>query len=114
MELRVKVAELCGWKPAAPGVTGELRWQFEPGGCFCYINALPDYPNDLNACHEFEKAMFGGHRGAYFYNLGEILGQTVQPQGWYDAWILGTATAEQRCRAFVATMEVRKAAEKGS
>lgn len=60
-------------------------------------NPVPDYPNDLNACHEFElehirrnSALFGRYEDT-LTELGDESGIC--------------ATAEQRCKAFVLTME---------
>lgn len=51
---RIKIAEACGWKRK-----GKLKlWDSPiPGGGWEYLNGLPDYFNDLNACHEMEKRM---------------------------------------------------------
>lgn len=107
-ELKMKVAELC------PNVIRYLQvegcagglWQFFDGEFWreCVNN---DLLRDFNACAEIEKTIPGGSRGAYFANLGLVIGQAIQPTGWYDAFLLGTATAEERYKAFVATM-IRK------
>lgn len=79
-ELRIKVAELLGVMP--PSVA-------------CYgMSEVPNYPADLNACHEMEKALLGDN----WHDYAALLKSTAQFR-WH-------ATARQRCEAFVATMEV--------
>lgn len=91
-ELRIKVAELLGWRfqkargwalrlldwlhrdrgtvALPPGVSSQWRG-ISPRG-------VPDYPNDLNACHEMEMALrqaansleeFDSEDAAYYRNL---------------------------------------------
>jgi hypothetical protein len=76
---------------------------------------IPDYPSDLNACHEFEE-QFRNDCAIWMDYMALLVGKP-----WHFAWeadeVWGAvhATAEQRCRAFVATMEassVREGTEK--
>lgn len=98
--LRLKVAELC--PRIKMFALGGWHWFDGIEWHTCVYN---DPLRCLNTSAEMEKTIRGGSRGAYFANLGLVTGQAIQPTGWYDAFLLGTATAEQRCRAFVATME---------
>lgn len=101
MELRVRVAELRGWTEIA---TNGEDWF----GCDTEMNSrrLPDYPSDLNACAEFEKGMTGDECERYNEALVEVTwpnaGKPVKCQAEHYPWFY---TAEQRCRAFIATME---------
>lgn len=64
-ELRVMLAELCGWKKLASPepllwtrdgvqhVVGHAPWR-GPDGRLKQDEDLPNYPQDLNACHELE------------------------------------------------------------
>lgn len=72
-QLRVKVAEACGWRSSfrdaefklfvAAWVTRDSVEHWLPPMCELHsrliesLSKVPDYPNDLNACAEFEKAM---------------------------------------------------------
>jgi len=59
---------------------------------------VPDYLNDLNACHEMEKRMSKEEKATYYAVL------TWNPDGYYDPEVVISATARQRCKAFVLTM----------
>lgn len=62
------------------------------------------YPSDLNACAEFEKKLTDEETvSRYAANLGFQLIAGAKPET--KPWRMWHATAEQRCRAFVATME---------
>lgn len=131
--LRVKVAELSGWKRIhyrtaladhwlAPGaepefptdeVTGVMpfprphaEWE-EPEDPLDY---MPNYPSDLNACAEFEKTL-PDRRREYIDALCDAV---KSPRIWSnhfdyaDLEAVVHATAEQRCRAFVALHEGTK------
>ena len=93
-EIRIKVTELLGWYIADAknglGVAhGQAIWPHT-------VKPLPNYPQDLNACHEMEKAM--GHGEQWWY-VGLLQGKLG------DLW--GFATARQRCEAFIKTMETK-------
>lgn len=111
-ELRIKVAELCGWEisPFGSGIicfNEELDKQRAPEDDGIRFS-LPDYPHDLNACHEMEKA---AEVDEYVPTLYEVItgyplkimqnqGQAIDLMNW-----VYNATARQRCEAFVLTME---------
>ena len=98
-ELKIKVAELCGWGKVAwkqPVTNAELWTKGDPannphGIRCCVVSNIPDYPNDLNAMHEAIKSL-GCELGAYEYWLREIAG---------DGMCMVEATARQRAMAFV-------------
>lgn len=135
-ELRVRVAELCGWKfydgkptfhfgaTEVPwgghgSATGGKRW-VKPDGVpivrwmktrkdaneWAFQNGLPDYPNDLNAMAKAEEMLTDEQWDAYERKLREI----CSARSWYEGAgkELLHATAEQRARAFCATMEGAK------
>lgn len=67
-EMRVKIAELCGWRKELyvdtfEGGSARMRWKNPVGEWVGYThrpaesNWLPDYLNDLNAMHEAEKTL---------------------------------------------------------
>jgi hypothetical protein len=119
-KLRIRVAELCGLNPvqtpftprdAKPGHDGDwftpeaavqMRATYPRGA---NPKIIPDYCNDLNACHEFEKLLTIDQCDQFDYFL--FLENNKPEHAWPEAASLYEfhATAEQRCRAFVATME---------
>jgi hypothetical protein len=126
MELRMKVAELCGWKFLKQGVYVRAYppgTSTDDGPCArflipsdrrnariesCNENA-PDYCNDLNACHSFETQM-QERDGSEFDRYVKALVNIVNLEGGYYI----CATAQQRCRAFVETMEAPSAEQEGT
>ena len=107
-EIRIKVAELCGWKSIEP---------YKPEGCQLYkdlfglkrgrFGQIPNYPQDLNACHEMEKCLrlTGVEGTGYVGYLEQIVLGAPWPE--YDAnkiLHMTRATARQRCNAFVMTL----------
>lgn len=109
-ELRVKVAELCGWRFVVHPTTGiggywergmQGREGYERGdwGSRELAIGLPDYPHDLNACAEFEKMLTAEQRRKYVSRLLCEVSEAV------PYWGCINATAPQRFRAFIAVME---------
>lgn len=107
-ELRVKVAQLDGWKSEVDSrdltcicVTWTKGNKVVPGN-----GHLPDYPQDLNSMHEAEKVLKKGLTGTRnqksTYRL--VLYRILQAAG-EDAVEWGHATARQRAEAFVLAME---------
>lgn len=138
--LRVQVAELCGWKWFKLGKREDGTFVFlkvdERGlGQFWHdhgavefprpenwreydITGPPNYPSDLNACAAFEKMLpeegLNGQQTRYSDALIEIVTADLPAGRRFVAFDLISATAEQRCRAFVRTMEAsRLAADSG-
>lgn len=107
-QLRIRVAELCGWTNIKPNGLGSglCPWVGNPPfDCIWGDWAkLPDYPNDLNACHKFEETLTEKQKEGYARRLSC---ECDPKRVGFDWWAV-FATAEQRCRAFVATMEQPK------
>lgn len=102
-ELRIRVAELVGFMPHV-GHEGE-RW-ISPDGKRSVTRSygLPDYTSDLNAMHEVESLLTADQSWKYERKLREQLGTAAgMGSGVVSEWNWH-ATAEQRARAFVATM----------
>jgi len=110
---RIKVAELDGWiiSVKAPiGLDGRYPWLHPKGDpenperyYLAYGNHnLPDYLNDLNACHELMVLVLEGDQfGNYYRHLTD----TLHEKGICSStWQIHNTTAEQRCKAFVLTM----------
>ena len=113
-ELRVEVAKALGWtlKPCEcehPRCKREPRWHkpetLKDGTPFQAIfDELPDFPNDLDACHEFEKVLTDAtFRGVYANRLFEIRsGRRIKTESLL--WQVCNATARQRCCALLMTL----------
>jgi hypothetical protein len=98
---RIKIAEACGWKfdlpsipknPASPFWTPPLRLRGH--------TTLPDYFNDLNACHEAEKTICGENFDtplwvSFLCNLDRVVNKRR-----------AHATAAQRAEAFGKTLNL--------
>lgn len=120
LRLRLQVAELLGWSNLknfsilnGDRITG-LRGR-APDCAGNYRSTVPDWPTDLNACHKFELTLEDdpGRDAKYWETLYRLLddddeGNPIDgpPNGhWCDLKKVGHASAEQRCTAFVKTME---------
>ena len=95
-EIRVKIAELCGWKRRA--------WQDRKGRpCKSWTSPEghdmagmpPNYPADLDACAEFEKTHINATTESLYRNFLVL----QCGEGRYHR-----STARQRCNALLATM----------
>ena len=89
--IRLAIAGACGWtKIKRPLPMGDKQW--------CYTADLPDYLNDLNACHEMEGTLTEAQYIVYGSHLWDVL--CIEKKGvrlWH-------ATARQRCEAFLKTI----------
>lgn len=103
---RIAIAEACGWTDIEGG-TG-----FPPGPSFRYADnllRLPNYPSDLNACHEMEKVLRNDqfHYTAYWRSLFKVVaGKKWTGDIGYFYFDLIHATAAQRCEAFLRTLNL--------
>lgn len=89
---QIAIAKACGIRAEQvtyTGASGERVHTWVSAG----RRPVPDYLNDLNACHEMEKILTD--RIGYLQQLG--LGRTV-------TWNLVNATAAQKCEAFLKTL----------
>lgn len=109
-EMRVRIAEACGWKVSHDG----------PGGDWHGLNprihqaddatvTLPDYLNDLNAMHEAENTLTGGDALIrYEQALRRIMTQEDKDEHWTPVTLACTriwhATARQCALAFLAIL----------
>ncbi len=84
-EKRIKIIELCGHRLEN----------------LLLVYDFPDYTKDLNAMHEAEKMIPDGKRKDYRNYIFRMWRDT----GIDDGYGWGHATAEQRAKAFVLTME---------
>ena len=103
-QIRIKITEACGWK---------YLWETEcegwrgnpPDGSGCA--PIPNYPYDLNACHEMEKILNEDQREIYAQILtGMSLCDREGTTDWGGVFAeVAHATATQRCDAFLKTLE---------
>lgn len=71
------------------------------------LETLPNWPKDLNACAEMVASMRPEDANLWADELTRITAFGANPH-WTHWFHLTNATAEQRCRAFVAVMEATK------
>lgn len=94
-EIRIKVAEACG----------TMRWSYAlPTKC---IGAsVPNYPEDLNACAEFEAKLTDEEQAEYWKSLVTLCNEAARKQNNFR--LVGifyqiTAKPKMRCLAFLKT-----------
>ena len=96
---RIKIAEACGFEPYSP--RGRPEWK-KDRSIFTKAEYLPDYLNDLNACHEMEQTLADAQHRRFRRKLAEIshdkAGRSLHSRA------LISATAAQRCEAFLKTL----------
>lgn len=95
-ELRMKVAELCGWTLVICN-PGRILGEHDNFAC---AMPVPDYPRDLNACHAFEEWLLATKGEQAFRIYVDFLVAEMKP-GEFTV----SAKAYSRCSAFVNTME---------
>ena len=95
-EIRIAIAEACGWRD----IRG-LNWTgVAPNRDLNYRNGVPDYLNDLNACHEMENVLLRD-MNKLWYPYCKRLHELTNGIG-------EGATAPQRCDAFLKTLGLWK------
>lgn len=99
---RIAIAEACGWTGIIVSYSGALmgfapfnpeydeQWQ-----------AVPNYPEDLNAMHEAEKVLTPQQTPCYVATLITVCGSAGNRA---IGWPYITATAAQRAGAFLRTI----------
>ena len=103
-ELRLEVARRCGY---------ELRHGFMDDACInpkdywitprgWLTSILPDYPRYINAAYALEDALPVEQRDDYAIHLHDIV---LRRQGVCADWDMVHASAADRCRAWLWTME---------
>ena len=116
-ELRVKIAELCGWKKETyidtfVGGSGRIRWK-KPDGTWegydtqesAQIHHLPNYCNDLNIIHKVFLTLEYPNDGVFLNMLERVVkADNFKGLGGYRE----TATARQRAEAFALTCFTQK------
>lgn len=116
-EIRIAIAEACGWKflgtfdigmeainPEGKKVSQGLAFSWQV--LLAHSN-VPDYLNDLNAMHEAVKSLRPETANEWADELTKItlLGANPHWTHWYH---LANATARQRSEAFLRTLNLWK------
>lgn len=138
-EMRIAIAEACGvanrwfimkrgryYRPNACGYTSDIKEAWivteEEANKHVYPHdepvtkhraPLPDYPNDLNACHEMEKVLSHEQQEQYWDELERVILDPVRSE-YPDAKLNDTntklillfSTARQRCEAFLKVLNL--------
>lgn len=108
--LRVRIAEAQGWKRSEL-ITDLWYHQDSPhcqDGEYCEEELIPDYPNSLDACAQFEAGLTDEtQRWKYISELIDIT-QAESMEVHSEVFVVATATAHQRCLAYLATIEPTK------
>lgn len=115
--LRIRVAELRGWKRVGRSNPSHDCY-YAKGLRSVPAEYLPNYPGDLNAIAEAEKVLDSLPTDTRSLWLDLLALQLTWPDVANAAdlrfelqYLTARATAEQRCRAFVATMEGRSVSD---
>jgi hypothetical protein len=113
-ELRIKAAKALRWTDVQPGRNGFGSFNGVPVGVPPWYKGknpeynrdpLPNFPGDLNACHEFEEALTVDQAWAYSRELDKLLGTAAgKGTGRIDEWAFH-ATARQRCIALLSVLK---------
>lgn len=111
--LRIRVAELRGWKKCRMGVYGNgaperapTPYGFPPRRT--KLTSLPNYPADLNACHETWDSLTDEQQEIFCKKLHDIsCPEDCRGYVWQCAYTIN-ATARQRAEAFYRTLSPTK------
>lgn len=114
-EIRIAIATQLGWKwddqtvYAPPDSSRWARVGFN--GDDELFRVLPDYPNDLNACAQFEKGLSHGQQLVYWNQIENVIWTPILVD-YPDAndseqnrkLTVLFSTAKQRCKAYLKTI----------
>ena len=98
---RIAIATACGWTE----ISMRCMWGLPPFAIDCgteeCLRHLPDYLNDLNACHAMEQVLTEKGVNIWWIYAGHLLRGKQTPFGSETAI---HATAPQRSEAFLRTL----------
>ena len=111
---RVAIAKTCGWT-AEQDSNGYWRATNQKSGHASELwlsernvwsQGIPDYINDLNACHEMEKGLDYEQCEAFSNTVADIVHAANREKDYAFPWSFARihATAAQRCEAFLRTL----------
>lgn len=118
-QLRVAVAEALGWtdiRPIDPALCDvqdigkgiEGRTKLSRDRFADYFCPVPDFPEDLNACHEFESGLRVEVVFDYMVQLVKICALDMYKPDCGALFVIAHATARQRCIALLETLKKEK------
>lgn len=106
-ELRVEVAKALGWTEICPCT--EYHWGEPWSGFDGRLRGLPEdipnFPNDLNACHEFAMALSNSDRQQFAHALQDVVNVEAERHGSEDLFYELNANGRQRCIALLMTLK---------
>jgi hypothetical protein len=108
-QINIAIAESLGWtncRLVIKGAGGGTRYPTAHGmpPNRKYEASCPNYTADLNACHEFEKTLDDDLDLDYSENLESVTGTRWGANNSYDMSKYRSATARQRCEAYLRTL----------
>jgi len=104
---RIAIATFCGWTDFEWAVL--LFGSYTKGDNIWRGKEVPNYPNDLNACQEMEKTLTDRQHKAFRRHLfSDIESDHDAGEGENDERYFVSATAAQRCEAFLKTLNLWK------
>lgn len=95
---RIAIATALRWKQSVEQKKAVQTWKEITGEDLGENHGIPNYPEDLNACHEMEKHIKGRDWDVW---LGHLEGITNCGYSKIEAM---RATPPQRCEAFLKTI----------
>lgn len=105
---RIKIAEACGWVMRIYGINNEPNEPDDDLGTedkvWDSVSDLPDYFNDLRACHQFEEVLKVRKKGCLTYCAW--LTKMCGCDSLLGGFEMVHATAEQRAEAFGKTLNL--------
>ena len=105
---RIAIAEACGWKNVTLRIIKNVKHEGDDitVGLWSDSGWIPDYLNDLNACHKMEKMLTYEQAELFEDELCDICkrlnDEKENPAPWRFAVV--NATASQRAEAFLRTI----------
>lgn len=119
-KLRIAVAEEVGYERLLGDpwkMMGQLAWMpkgwsvdtfIRNGEPALYVDALPNYPDSLDACAEFEASLSQEEEQIEYATFLSWNVLNSEHEGWWDrdcveTFKISTATPTQRCIAFLKT-----------
>lgn len=104
-ELRLEVARRCGYDVVEKRKDGAwLAFHDLAGYNMRGIEGVPDYPRDIAAAYALEDALPVEQRDDYAIHLHDIV---LRRQGVCADWDMVHASAADRCRAWLWTMDAK-------
>lgn len=99
-QIRIKVAEACGWTRFESGPYNGAPFAIEPGDTHpAHKYQVPNYPADWNACHEMVNSLDPADRVSWIGWMHRIT-QEAGMTGWLPKRIINS-TQRQWCEAFL-------------